>query len=73
VGSGALATVPAGQHWWRGRARPAHLDDTASITGWFPWAVSGTAALITIARDLGLTVGDRHTGERHFVELHRVR
>jgi hypothetical protein len=61
----------AGPLWWHGRARLADLDDPASTTGWFPWAVIGTSALIRIARELGLTVGDRHAGERHFVELHR--
>jgi hypothetical protein len=49
----------------------ADLTDPASATGWFPWAVIGTSALITIAQELGLTVGDRHAGERHFVQLHR--
>lgn len=61
------------QLWWHGRARLADLGDPASITGWFPWAVIGTSALTTIARELGLTVGDRHAGDRHFVELRRPR
>lgn len=67
--AGDSTTTPP---WWHGRARLADLDDLAAPTGWFPWAVIGTPALITIARDIGLTVGDRHAGERHFVELHRL-
>jgi SAM-dependent methyltransferase len=59
--------------WWRGRARLADLEDPPLATGWFPWAVIGTSALITIARELGFTVGDQHAGVRHFVELHRPR
>jgi hypothetical protein len=56
---------------WRGSARLADLDDPATATGWFPWAVIGTSALITVAQELGFAVGDRYAGERHFVELHR--
>jgi SAM-dependent methyltransferase len=78
AGPGSLAVDPSsaghlllGQPWWRGRARLADLDDPATGTGWFPWAVIGTSALVAIAQELGLTVGDRHCGQRHFVELYR--
>jgi hypothetical protein len=72
-GKSPTGKAPTVALWWHGRARLADLDDPASTTGWFPWAVIGTAALSTIARELGLTVGDRHAGERNFVELRRPR
>jgi hypothetical protein len=69
--SAPAGNSPTAQLWWHGRARLADLDDPASITGWFPSAVIGTSAQITIARELGFTVGDHHAAERHFVELRR--
>ncbi|MGH3776294.1 MAG: methyltransferase domain-containing protein [Pseudonocardiaceae bacterium] len=52
---------------WRGAAR---LQVAGAATGpWFPWAVAGLQALVALAAQIGLRVGDRHCGDRCFIEL----
>ncbi|MGQ0718436.1 MAG: methyltransferase domain-containing protein [Pseudonocardiales bacterium] len=52
---------------WRGAAR---LQVAGAATGpWFPWAAAGLQALVALAAQIGLPVGNRHCGDRCFVEL----
>ena len=62
---------------WQGAA---HLEGDASdeaedgaepvwVSGWFPWAVLGPAAVDDVAAQAGLVVTDRQVGERCFAEL----
>lgn len=55
---------------WQGAAHLQDATDTRATPGpWFPWAVLGPGAVDQVATEAGLTVADRHDGERCFAEL----
>jgi hypothetical protein len=53
---------------WRGWVRVSSVHGSGQR---IPWASVGSTALVRLAAGLGLRPGDRHDGDRSFVELVR--